>query len=86
MGEKTVSVSVYATQSLFRKLSKVAEGQRRSYSQVFTLAMEEFLAKPENVRFWSENFGTNPGQVHLEDAIAAAVKRGPVKSKAAKHK
>jgi hypothetical protein len=108
MGEKTVSVSVYPTESLYSKMQKVADGQHRSVSNLFIVALTEFLGKPENVAFWSENFGDRPGQVkrptapHLRgpviqahadtngrqvditEAIAAAVKRGPVKP--AKHK
>jgi hypothetical protein len=90
MGEKTVSVSAYPTESLYSKMQKVADGQHRSVSNLFIVALTEFLGKPENVAFWSENFGDRPGQVKrprqvdITEAIAAAVKRGPVKS--ARHK
>jgi hypothetical protein len=47
---------------------------RRSLSQVVTLAVEQFIGKPEQVVKWR--------QVDITDAIVAAVKRGP----AAKHK
>ncbi len=87
MEDKTIQVTAYLLETLHGKLSAVAKADQRSVSNMIVIAVSEFIAKPENVRRWS----TNPAhkvedrQLHLEDAIAAAVKRGPV-SKASKHK
>jgi hypothetical protein len=72
--DKAIQVSAYIPQTLLEKLEAVAKVDRRSLSQVVTLAVEQFIGKPEQVVKWR--------QVDITDAIVAAVKRGP----AAKHK
>jgi len=85
MEDKTVQVTAYLLETLHGKLAAVAKAEQRSVSNMLSIAVSELIAKPENVKKWSTNRGgVNSGQVDLEDAIAAAVKRGPVK--ASKHK
>jgi hypothetical protein len=81
MEDKTVQVTAYLLETLHGKLSAVAKAEQRSVSNMIVIAVSEFIAKPENVRKWS----TNPThhterQVHIEDAIAAAVKPTPHQS------
>lgn len=82
--DKSIAVTVYLPELLHAKISSVSKADRRSMSNAIVLAVEQFIAQPANVPKWSTNRGAGPGQVHIEDAIAAAVKRGPAKS--AKHK
>jgi hypothetical protein len=84
MADKTVQVSAYLLADLFQKLKAVALADDRAINWLVVQAVREFIAKPDNVVKWSRNRGPGVGQVHIEDAIAAAVKRGPLK--VAKHK
>jgi len=78
MQDKTVQISAYVLVQMYDKLKAVAVADDRSINYVVVQAVREFIAKPENVRKWSANVGPNVGQVDLVDAIANAVKAGPV--------
>lgn len=85
MEDKTIQVTAYLLETLHAKLAAVAKSEQRSVSNMIVIAVSEFIGRPENVAKWS----TNPRdvasrQMDITDAIAAAVKRGPVKS--SKHK
>jgi predicted transcriptional regulator len=82
--DKTVQVSVYIPADLFQKLKTVADADDRAVNYMVLQAVSDLIAKPVNVVKWSRNRGPGVGQVHIEDAISAAVKRGPLK--VAKHK
>jgi hypothetical protein len=84
MEDKAVQVSAYLPADLLQKLKGVAVADDRAVNWLVVQAVRDFIAKPGNVAKWSTNRGSSPGQVHIEDAIAAVVKRGPVKP--SKHK
>ena len=90
---KSTMLSTYVDETLLGKLERVAKADDRTMSWLIAQACREFVAKPENVQKWDSKNNILPitasskpdaRQVDLEDAIAAAVKKGPVK--AAKHK
>ncbi len=97
MSEKTVQVTAYLAKSVHRRLKALAESDRRSVSKLAVIAIEDFVKRNEQrvlapggmpVSPYQSNIRTavHPGQVDLEDAIVAAVKRGPQSPKASKHK
>jgi predicted transcriptional regulator len=81
-------ISAYLDAWSLAKVKEMAEKEDRSVSWVVGFAVKQFFSGPEAVHVARESQAIADArhgrQVHLEDAIAAAVKRGPVK--AAKHK
>jgi predicted transcriptional regulator len=71
-------VSAYLDEWTLKQIQAYAKSQDRSVSWVVGFAVKQFFVAHQDKR-------SAVGQVHLEDAIAAAVKRGPV-PKVAKHK
>jgi hypothetical protein len=87
MVEKAVPVSAYLEPQLFEVFKGIADKEDRSVSWLVGFAIKQFVnGRSFNARLKGEPslLPKSPGQVDLEDAIVAAVKRGPVKT--AKHK
>jgi predicted transcriptional regulator len=82
MEDKTVQVTTYVLDSLYARLKALADADKRSISFMVALAVSDLVAKAESVGFEASKKAGS--QVDLIEAIATAVKRGPVK--AAKHK
>jgi predicted transcriptional regulator len=80
MAEKSVPVSAYLEPQLFDTFKRLADEQERSVSWLVGFAIKQYIAS----RAAPHVERVLPRQVHLEDAIVAAVKRGPLK--VAKHK
>jgi hypothetical protein len=72
-------VSAYFDEWTLAQIKAYSEVHDRSVSWVVGFAVKQFFVAHQSKPAVSR-------QVHIEDAIAAAVKRGPVKSNSAKHK
>lgn len=70
-------VSAYLDEWTLKQIKAYADAEDRSVSWVVGFAVKQFFVSRQGKPDLSR-------QVHLEDAIAAVVKRGPVKP--AKHK
>lgn len=79
----TKMISTYIDDSVAAKLEEIAKAEERSVSWLVGFAVKQMIAaRQPNGGF--PKVASDSRQVDLEDAIAAAVKKGPVKS--AKHK
>jgi hypothetical protein len=79
------TVSAYLDGNTLAMLKKIAEDEDRSVSWLVGFAVKQLIAaRAEKAEPFRDGAAKHFRQVHLEDAIAAAVKRGPLKS--AKHK
>jgi predicted transcriptional regulator len=70
MAEKSIPVTAYFDPVLVGKLEAVAKADDRSLSYMIVQAVREMIGKQEHVVKWR--------QTDITDAIAQAVKRGPV--------
>lgn len=91
MDDKTIQVTAYLLESLHAKLAAMAKAEHRSLSNMVVIAIDEFVRRAQPGGLPASEFQSNirtaipaSRQMDITDAIAAAVKRGPVKS--AKHK
>lgn len=82
MDDKTIQVTAYLLESLHAKLKQLADSEHRSVSNMIVIAVDQFVRG----RLPPAAFppGHTRRQVDITEAIAEAVKRGPVKSP--KHK
>jgi hypothetical protein len=67
---------------LFAQIESSAKADGRSVSNFLEQVVSNYMTHPRPVKL--EVRSRPEGQMHIEDAIAAAVKRGPVR--ASKHK
>jgi hypothetical protein len=83
MEVKKRAISLYVTPELYAQIEAAAKSDDRSVSNYLERVVSNYMTHPRpavlEVRSKREE-----GQMHIEDAIAAAVKRGPVR--ASKHK
>jgi predicted transcriptional regulator len=75
------AISIYVKPQLYAQIEAAAKAEDRSLSNYLERAVSNYMTHPRPAQLEKRD----DGQMHLEDAIAAAVKRGPV-FKSAKHK
>jgi vacuolar-type H+-ATPase subunit F/Vma7 len=76
-------ISIYVTPELYAQIEAAAREEDRSLSKYLERVVSNYMTHPRPAVLEVRS-KRDDGQMHLEDAIAAAVKRGPVRS--AKHK
>lgn len=76
-------ISIYVTPELYAQIEAAAADDGRTLSNYLERAVSNYMTHPSPAKLEVRS-KRNEGQMHIEDAIAAAVKRGPVRS--AKHK
>jgi predicted transcriptional regulator len=77
------AISIYVTPELYAQIEAAASEDDRSVSNYLERAVSNYMTHPSPAKLEVRS-KRDDGQMHLEDAIAAAVKRGPVRP--AKHK
>lgn len=76
-------ISIYVTPELYAQIQAAADDDGRSVSQWVERCVSNYMTHPQPAKL-EVRAKRDDGQMDLEEAIAAAVKRGPVR--AAKHK
>jgi hypothetical protein len=70
-------ISIYVTPELYARIEAAAKEEDRSLSKYLERVVSNYMTHPRPVTLEARS-RRDDGQVHLEDAIADAVKRGPV--------
>ncbi len=76
-------ISIYVTPDLYARIEAAAKDEDRSLSNYLERVVSNYMTHPQPAKLEVRS-ARDLGQVDLEDAIVAAVKRGPVRP--AKHK
>jgi len=74
------AISIYVAPKLFAQIEAAAKDDGRSVSGWLEHTLTNYMTHPQPAKLEVRR----DGQMHIEDAIAAAVKRGPVR--VSKHK
>jgi predicted transcriptional regulator len=77
------AISIYVTPELQAQIEAAAKSDNRTVSNYLEQVVSNYMTHPSPAKLEVRS-KRNDGQMHLEDAIAAAVKRGPVRP--SKHK
>lgn len=69
------AISIYVAPQLFAQIESSAKADGRSVSNFLERMVASYMTEPRAAKLEVRG----DGQMHIEDAIAAAVKRGPVR-------